>query len=314
MRILITGGAGFVGSHLVDRFLSAGHEVIAVDNFVTGSRRNLAHLAEEKRFRLIEHDIAEPLFLDEPLDAVLHFASPASPVDFLRMPIHILKANSLGTFHTLGMAHKKQARYLLASTSEVYGDPAAHPQPESYNGNVNPIGPRGAYDEAKRFAEAVTMAYHRVHDVSTRIVRIFNTYGPRMRLDDGRVVPNFVRQALRGEALTVFGDGRQTRSFTYISDLVEGIVRLLERDITEPVNIGNPDEMTVLAFAERINELTKNDRGIEFVALPESRTGDPARRCPDISRAEALLKWRPQVTLEEGLARTIAWFREEFGS
>ncbi len=314
MRVMITGGAGFVGSHLVDRFLAEGHEVIAVDNFSTGSRRNLAHLVEEPRFRLIEHDIAEPLFIDEPLDAVLHFASPASPVDFLRLPIHILKANSLGTFHTLGMAYRKEARFLLASTSEVYGDPTAHPQPETYNGNVNPIGPRGAYDEAKRFAEAVTIAYHRVHGVRTRIVRIFNTYGPRMRLDDGRVVPNFVRQALRGQPLTVFGDGSQTRSFTYISDLVEGIVRLLDCETTEPINIGNPDEMTVLDFAQRINLLTENRQGIEHVALPESRTGDPARRCPDISRAEALLGWRPQVSLDEGLIRTIAWFREEMRS
>lgn len=311
MRVVITGGAGFVGSHLVDRFLADGHEVIAVDNFSTGTRRNLAHLADVSAFRLIEQDVSNELLIDGPVDAILHFASPASPVDFLRMPIQILKANSLGTFHTLGMALRKQARYLLASTSEVYGDPTEHPQSETYNGNVNPIGPRGAYDEAKRFAEAMTMAYHRIHRVDTRIVRIFNTYGPRMRLDDGRVVPNFVRQALRGEPLTVFGDGSQTRSFTYISDLVEGIVRLLNVTSPEPVNIGNPTEMTVLEFALQINELTGNRAGIEFVGLPESRTGDPARRCPDIRRAQALLHWEPQVTLIDGLQETIRWFRQE---
>jgi dTDP-glucose 4,6-dehydratase len=311
MRIVITGGAGFVGSHLVDTFLEEGHDVIAVDNFSTGSRRNIAHLSHEPRFALIEHDVAEPLFLDGPVDAILHLASPASPVDFLRMPIHILKANSLGTYYTLGMAHLKRARYLLASTSEIYGDPTDHPQVETYTGNVNPIGPRGAYDEAKRFAEAMTMAYHRIHAVDTRIVRIFNTYGPRMRLDDGRVVPNFVRQALRGEALTVFGDGTQTRSFTYVDDLVDGMVRLLHSDEVLPVNVGNPNEMPVLAFAQHVNTVTGNHAGIEYLALPPSRAGDPSRRCPDITRAQSILGWEPKIGLDEGLAMTIAWFRDE---
>jgi dTDP-glucose 4,6-dehydratase len=309
MRIVITGGAGFVGSHLVDRFLELGHEVIAVDNFITGSRRNINHLEAEARFSFIEHDVSAPLFLEGPVDSILHFASPASPVDFLRMPIQILKVNSLGTYHALGMARLKEARFLLASTSEIYGDPTVHPQVETYTGNVNPIGPRGAYDESKRFAEAITMAYHRIHGVDTRIVRIFNTYGPRMRLDDGRVVPNFVRQALHGEPLTVFGDGSQTRSFTYVSDLVDGIVRLLGSTELFPVNIGNPNEMPILTFAERINAVTGNEAGIEYLTLPESRVGDPARRCPDISRARQLLGWEPRVDLAEGLDATIAWFR-----
>jgi dTDP-glucose 4,6-dehydratase len=311
MRVVITGGAGFVGSHLVDRYLADGHEVVAVDNLITGSLDNLAHLTGRPRFGFVRHDMSEPLFVDQPVDAVLHFASPASPVDFLRVPIQILKVNSLGTYHALGMARAHGARFLLASTSEVYGDPEVHPQREDYNGNVNPIGPRGAYDEAKRFAEAMAMAYHRMHGVETRIVRIFNTYGPRMRLDDGRVVPNFVSQALRGESLTIFGDGSQTRSFTYVSDLVEGIVRLLASEVREPVNIGNPTEMTVLAFAEHVNAATGNRAGVHFVPLPESRLGDPARRCPDISRARSLLGWEPTVDLTTGMAETIASFRAE---
>jgi dTDP-glucose 4,6-dehydratase len=313
MRTIIPGGAGFVGSHLVDRFIGAGHEVVAVDNLITGRRRNFSHLVEEPRFTFLEHDVSEPLFIDGPVDAILHFASPASPVDFLRVPIQILKVNSLGTYHALGMARAKGARFLLASTSEVYGDPEVHPQVETYHGNVDPIGPRGAYDEAKRFAEAITMAYHRIHDVDTRIVRIFNTYGPRMRLDDGRVVPNFVSQALRGEPLTVFGDGSQTRSFTYVSDLVDGIVRLLESDVADPVNIGNPNEMPILTFAEKINEVTGNSAGIRRMELPESRLGDPARRCPEITRARTRLGWEPGIGLEEGLERTIRWFRQELG-
>lgn len=311
MRLVITGGAGFVGSHLVDRFISDGAEVLAVDNLITGRRRNVAHLEDSPAFSFLEHDVSEPLFVDGPVDAILHFASPASPVDFLRVPIQILKVNSLGTYHALGMARSKGARFLLASTSEVYGDPEVHPQVEEYTGNVNPIGPRGAYDEAKRFAEAITMAYHRIHNVDTRIVRIFNTYGPRMRLDDGRVVPNFVSQALRGEPLSVFGDGTQTRSFTYVSDLVDGIVRLLQSDYVEPVNLGNPNEMTVLRFAEKINEATSNEGGIMFLDLPASRKGDPARRCPDITRARTLLGWEPLVDLDEGMAETIRWFRTE---
>jgi dTDP-glucose 4,6-dehydratase len=311
MRVVITGGAGFVGSHLVDRFLEDGHEVIAVDNLITGRRRNIAHHLQDARFEFLEHDVSEPLFLDGDIDAILHFASPASPVDFLRVPIQILKVNSLGTYHALGMARAKEARFLLASTSEVYGDPEVHPQVETYTGNVNPIGPRGAYDEAKRFAEAMTMAYHRIHGVDTRIVRIFNTYGPRMRLDDGRVVPNFISQALRGEPCTVFGDGSQTRSFTYVSDLVEGITRLLASDFNEPVNIGNPNEMTVLAFAEHVNAAADNPAGVAFHELPPSRLGDPMRRCPDITRAREILGWEPLVPLSEGMDSTMRWFRDE---
>jgi dTDP-glucose 4,6-dehydratase len=309
MRVIITGGAGFVGSHLADRFLADGHEVVAVDNLITGSLRNLAHHDDEPRFSFIRHDVSEPFFVDGAVDAILHFASPASPVDFLRVPIQILKVNSLGTYHTLGMAAAKGARFLLASTSEVYGDPEVHPQREDYNGNVNTLGPRGAYDEAKRFAEAMTMAYHRIHGVPTRIVRIFNTYGPRMRLDDGRVVPNFVSQALRGEPLTVYGDGAQTRSFTYVSDLVDGIVRLLNSDSVLPINVGNPNEMTIRAFAEHINAATGNAAGIRTEPLPPSRLGDPARRCPDITRAQTLLGWEPHFDLATGMAETIRSFR-----
>ncbi len=316
MRILVTGGAGFIGSHLCDRLLADGHEVIAMDNLITGSTDNIAHLAGERRFRFIHHDVTDYIYVQGPIDAVMHLASPASPVDFARFPIQILKVGSLGTHNALGLALARGARFLLASTSEVYGDPAVHPQPESYWGNVNPIGVRGVYDEAKRFAEAITMAYHRVHGLDTRIIRIFNTYGPRMRLDDGRVVPNFVGQALRGEPLTVYGDGSQTRAFCYVSDLVEGMVRLLlareedfaaqPADVHHPVNVGNPSEMTILAFAELINRLTGNAAGIVFRPLP---VDDPHLRRPDITRARTALGWEPSVSVEEGLARTIAHFR-----
>jgi len=311
MRIVITGGAGFVGSHLVERYLAAGDEVIVVDNLITGSRRNLDAVADHPRLTFIEHDVSRPFTVDGPVDAIAHLASPASPIDFLRLPIQILKVNSLGTYHALGMARAKGARFLLASTSEIYGDPDVHPQTEDYHGNVDTLGPRGAYDEAKRFAEAITMAYHRMHGVPIRIVRIFNTYGPRMRLDDGRVVPNFVSQSLKGEPLTAFGDGEQTRSFCYVDDLVDGIVRLMAGDVTGPVNIGNPLELTVLEFARRINALTGNPAGVALLPLPAERTGDPSRRCPDITRATTLLGWQPTVSLDDGLARTVAWFASE---
>ncbi|MCC7018415.1 MAG: SDR family oxidoreductase [Ardenticatenales bacterium] len=311
MRIVITGGAGFVGSHLVERYLAAGDEVIVVDNLITGSRRNLEAVADHPRLTFIEHDVSRPFTVDGPVDAIAHLASPASPIDFLRLPIQILKVNSLGTYHALGMARAKGARFLLASTSEIYGDPDVHPQTEDYHGNVDTLGPRGAYDEAKRFAEAITMAYHRMHGVPIRIVRIFNTYGPRMRLDDGRVVPNFVSQSLKGEPLTAFGDGEQTRSFCYVDDLVDGIVRLMASDVTGPVNIGNPLELTVLEFARRINALTGNPAGVALLPLPAERTGDPSRRCPDITRATTLLGWQPTVSLDDGLARTVAWFASE---
>jgi dTDP-glucose 4,6-dehydratase len=308
MRILITGGAGFLGSHLCDRFLADGHTVIAMDNLITGSAANIAHLAGHERFRFIKHDVTDYIYVEGALDAILHFASPASPVDYLELPIQTLKVGALGTHKALGLARATGARFLLASTSEVYGDPQIHPQPESYYGYVNPIGPRGVYDEAKRFAEAMTMAYHRSHGVATRIVRIFNTYGPRMRLRDGRVVPNFIQQALRGEPLTVYGDGAQTRSFQYVDDLVEGITRLLWSDEVEPVNIGNPAESTVLAFAETINALTGNPAGVVFRDL---RTrDDPQVRQPDIARARRVLGWQPQIDLAEGLRRTIPWFRD----
>jgi len=306
MRILVTGGAGFIGSHLCDRLLADGHEVVAMDNLITGTADNIAHLAGNRRFKFIFHDVTEYIYVPGPLDVVMHLASPASPVDFARIPIQILKVGSLGTHNTLGLALAKGARYLLASTSEVYGDPLVHPQPESYWGNVNPIGVRGVYDEAKRFAESITMAYHRVHGVDTRIIRIFNTYGPRMRLNDGRVVPNFIGQALRGEPLTVYGDGSQTRSFCFVSDLIEGMIRLLMSGETQPVNIGNPTEVTILAFAEMINALTGNRAGIVFKPLPED---DPRVRRPDITRARTILGWEPQVPVEVGLEHTIAYFR-----
>lgn len=309
MRILITGGAGFLGSHLADRMLAEGHEVIAMDNLITGNTRNIAHLAGNKNFLFIHHDITNYIYIHGPLDAILHFASPASPIDYLKLPIQTLKVGALGTHNALGLALAKKARLLLASTSEIYGDPLEHPQKETYAGNVNAIGPRGVYDEAKRYAEALTMAYHRAHGVNTRIVRIFNTYGPRMRLDDGRVVPNFIGQALRGEPLTVYGDGKQTRSFQYVSDLVEGVYRLLLSDFVEPVNIGNPHELTILEFAEVINELTGNPAGT--VVQPSQRIkDDPQTRKPDITRAREILHWEPKVALRDGLKETIQYFRE----
>ena len=311
MRILITGGAGFIGSHLCDRLLNEGHEVIAMDNLMTGKVDNIAHLSGNDRFHFIKHDVTNYIFVEGPLDAVLHLASLPSPVDYLNYPIQTLKVGALGTHKTLGLAMEKAARYLLASTSEVYGDPLVHPQDEDYWGNVNPIGPRGVYDESKRFAEALAMAYHRYHNVDTRIARIFNTYGPRMRLDDGRVVPNFVSQALRGDPLTVYDEGEHTRSFCYISDQVDGLVRLLFSEENEPVNIGNPDEMTILEFAHQVLAVTGGDSEITFVEPADARTADdPQVRCPDISKAQRVLGWSPEVSLEEGLARTAAYFRE----
>jgi dTDP-glucose 4,6-dehydratase len=311
LRLLITGGAGFIGSHLCDRLLADGHTVIAMDNLITGNTDNIAHLAGHGRFTFIYQDVTNYIYVEGPLDAVLHFASPASPVDYLNYPIQTLKVGALGTHKALGLAKAKNARFLLASTSEVYGDPLVHPQPEDYWGHVNPIGPRGVYDEAKRFAEAMTMAYQRYHGLETRIVRIFNTYGPRMRIKDGRVVPNFIDQALHSQPLTVYGDGSQTRSFCYVSDLVEGLVRLLHSDEPEPVNIGNPSEMTILQFAEAINRLTGNLAGIVRQSLP---VDDPKQRRPDISKAQRVLDgWAPVVPLEQGLAATVADFRVRLG-
>lgn len=309
LRILITGAAGFIGSHLCDRFLNDGHTVIGMDNLITGNSRNLAHLAGNPRFSFIRHDVTNYIFIKGALDAVLHFASPASPIDYLKFPIQTLKVGALGTHNSLGLALAKGARFLLASTSEIYGDPLVHPQQEDYFGNVDTIGPRGCYDEAKRFAEALTMAYHREHGLETRIVRIFNTYGPRMRLDDGRVVPNFIGQALRGEALTVYGDGSQTRSFQYVSDLVEGLTRLLMCDFAEPINIGTSEEMTVLEFAHRVNALTGNQAGIVFKQADRIK-GDPQMRRPDTTRAKTILGWEPKVPLSEGLPPTVAYFKE----
>jgi len=305
-RILITGGAGFIGSHLCERFLADGDDVICMDNFRTGSPDNIAHLFQNRRFMFIEQDVTTYIYVKGPLDAILHFASPASPVDYLELPIPTLKVGSLGTHKALGLAKEKGARFLLASTSEVYGDPQVHPQPEEYWGNVNPIGPRGVYDEAKRFAEAITMAYHRAHGVETRITRIFNTHGPRMRLRDGRVVPNFISQALRGEPLTVYGEGSQTRSFCYVSDLVDGIVRLLRSNYSDPVNVGNPTEVSILEFARRIIALTGSKSEIVHEPLP---VDDPKQRKPDISRARRLLGWEPEVSLDDGLRQTIDFFR-----
>jgi len=304
--MLVTGGAGFLGSHLCDRLLAEGHEVIAMDNFVTGNPRNLAHLERDRRFHFIEHNVTKFIAVDGEIDAVLHFASPASPIDYLELPIQTLKVGSLGTHNALGLALAKGARFLLASTSEVYGDPLVHPQPETYWGNVNPIGPRGVYDEAKRFAEAMTMAYHRAHDVQTRIVRIFNTYGERMRVRDGRVVPALIGQALAGEPMTVFGDGSQTRSFCYVTDLIDGVYRLLLSEEVEPVNVGNPAELSVLEFARTIRRLTGTTSGIVFRPLP---VDDPKVRQPDITRAREKLGWEPRVPLEEGLIRTIDFFK-----
>jgi dTDP-glucose 4,6-dehydratase len=306
-RAVVTGGAGFLGSHLCERLLAEGIAVVAVDNLITGKRRNVAHLESRPDFSLQLHDVSTPILVDGPVDYVLHFASPASPIDYLELPIQTLKVGSLGTHNALGLAKAKGARFLLASTSEVYGDPLVHPQPESYWGNVNPIGPRGVYDEAKRFAEAITMAYRRVHGLETRIVRIFNTYGPRMRPNDGRVVPAFVQQALTGKPMTVFGDGSQTRSFCYVDDLVDGIFRLLMSNEPLPVNIGNPHEMTILHFAERIRALTGSESPIEHRPLPED---DPKTRQPDITKARTRLGWEPRVALDDGLARTIGYFRE----
>jgi dTDP-glucose 4,6-dehydratase len=309
MRILITGGAGFIGSHLCDRLLSGGHEVIAMDNLSTGSVRNIDHLAGNERFRFVKHDVTNYLFVGGPLDAVLHLASLPSPVDYLNFPIQTLKVGALGTHNALGLALEKQARFLLASTSEVYGDPAVHPQTEEYWGNVNPVGPRGVYDESKRFAEALTMAYHNHHGVDTRIARIFNTYGPRMRADDGRVVPNFVNQALRGEPLTVYDDGSRTRGFCFIADMVDGLVGLLESKETSPVNLGNPQEITILRLAEIVLELTNSKSEIEFLVPKDARTADdPTRRCPDIGKAKRALRWQPKVELEDGLRQTISYF------
>ena len=303
---VVTGAAGFLGSHLTDLLLARGHRVIGIDNFITGRVDNIAHLAGNRNFKFIQQDVTEFLFLDEPVNYVWHFASPASPVDYLEFPIQTLKVGSLGTHKALGLAKHKGARFLIASTSEIYGDPLVHPQPEEYWGNVNTIGPRGCYDEAKRFAEAMTMAYHREHKVETRIVRIFNTYGPRMRLRDGRVVPAFVSQALTNKPITVFGDGRQTRSFCYVSDLIEGIYRLMLSDYALPVNIGNPTELTMVQFAEEIIKATKSRSKIIFKPLPQD---DPKQRKPDITKAREFLKWEPQVRLSVGLARTIKYFR-----
>ena len=314
MRILITGGAGFIGSHLCDRLLADGHSVVVLDNLITSSISNVAHLTDSNMFRFINQNVAHYIDLPEPVEAVMHFASPASPSQtapngYLQLPIQTLKAGALGTLNALGVAKRYDALFVLASTSEVYGDPLVHPQDEDYWGNVDPVGPRSVYDEAKRFAEALTMAYNRTHGVKTRIVRIFNTYGPRMALDDGRVVPNFICQALKGKPLTIYGDGLQTRSFCYVDDLVDGILRLMSSGITKPTNIGNPHEITILEFADTINGLADNTAG---TILEDKRTqGDPQQRKPDISRAENLLNWTPQVTLEEGLTRTISYFRSK---
>lgn len=317
MRILITGAAGFLGSHLCDRLLAEGHEVVGMDNFITGSPDNLSHLAGHPNFLFIRHDVSHFIFVPGKLDAVMHFASPASPnpsspYGYLNLPIQTMKAGALGTHNTLGVARAQGARFILASTSEIYGDPLEHPQKESYWGHVNPIGQRSVYDEAKRFAEALTMAYHRFHNVDTRIVRIFNTYGPRMHIDDGRVVPNFLKQALQGKPLTVYGDGSQTRSFCYVDDLIDGIYRLLLSDEHEPVNIGNPVETTILEFAHTINGLTGNRAGIVFKEGERSE-GDPQRRQPDITRARIILGWEPQIDLETGILKTIPYFKQKLG-
>lgn len=315
MKIIVTGAAGFLGSHLCDRLLKEGHEVIGMDNFITGRPENLAHLGNQERFTFIEHDVSN--FIEVPeggLDAIMHFASPASPnpnspYGYVNLPIQTMKAGALGTLNSLGVARAYNARFLLASTSEIYGDPQVHPQPETYWGHVNPIGERSVYDEAKRFAEALTLAYHHYHGIDTRIVRIFNTYGPRMRLDDGRAVPNFIKQALNGQPLTIYGDGSQTRSFCYVDDLIEGIYRLLLSDEHLPVNLGNTDEKTILELAEIINSLFENNSGLTI--LPDKRgEGDPQRRRPDISRAQKILNWKPTIGLEDGLKKTIPYFQE----
>jgi len=317
MRILITGAAGFLGSHLCDRLLADGHEVIGMDNFITGSPENLAHLSGNQNFTFYRHDVSNYIFVSGKVDAVLHFASPASPnpkspYGFFNLPIQTMKAGALGTHNTLGVAKAHAAKYVLASTSEIYGDPLEHPQKETYAGNVDPTGARAVYDEAKRFAEALTMAYHRAHGVDTRIARIFNTYGSRMDIDDGRALPNFLKQALLGQPLTVYGDGSQTRSFCYVDDLIDGIVRLLHSDEHLPINLGNPNEMTILEFAKAINNIVGNKAGVVFMHDERSER-DPQRRQPDITRARTILDWEPKVSLEEGVAQTIPYFRQKLG-
>jgi len=318
MNILITGAAGFLGSHLSDRLLSEGHEVIGLDNFITGSPDNIAHLMGNEKFSFHKHDVSNYIFIQGKVDAVLHFASPASPnpqspSGYFNLPIQTMKAGALGTHNCLGVARAHDARFLLASTSEIYGDPLVHPQTESYAGNVDPVGPRAVYDEAKRFAESLTMAYHRAHDVDTRIVRIFNTYGPRMDLEDGRALPNLLKQALLGQPLTVYGDGSQTRSFCYVDDLIDGIIKLLLSEEHLPVNIGNQDEMTILQFAETINKIIGNKAGITFVKDARS-VRDPQQRQPDITRARKILKWEPKISLEEGIQKTIPYFKKKLGA
>ena len=306
-RTLVTGGAGFLGSHLCEYLLNKGHEVVCMDNLITGSKDNISHIKSEQ-FQFVEHNVSEFINLEGELDYILHFASPASPIDYLELPIQTLKVGALGTHNALGLAKEKKAVFFLASTSEVYGDPLIHPQPEDYWGNVNPIGPRGVYDEAKRFAEAITMAYHRTHGINTKIIRIFNTYGPRMRINDGRAIPNFLKQALTGKDLTVYGEGSQTRSFCYVSDLIEGIYRLLTSDQNNPINIGNPNEMTIKEMADKILQATNSESKITYVPLPED---DPKVRQPDITRAKKYLNWEPAVGLDEGLQSTLKYFKEQ---
>ena len=317
MRILITGAAGFLGSHLCDRLLSEGHQVIGMDNFITGNPGNIAHLQGNENFTFQKHDVSNFIFVKSKVDAVLHFASPASPnpqspAGYFNLPIQTMKAGALGTHNCLGVARAYNARFLLASTSEIYGDPLVHPQSEDYAGNVDPVGPRAVYDEAKRFAESLTMAYHRAHGVDTRIIRIFNTYGPRMDLEDGRALPNMLKQALLGQPVTVYGDGSQTRSFCYVDDLIDGIVKLLYSDEHLPINVGNPNEMSILTFAETINRIVGNNAGITYVEDARS-VRDPQQRQPDITRARSILQWNPKVDLEEGLMRTIPYFKEKLG-
>ena len=307
VRTVVTGGAGFLGSHLCERLLADGHEVLALDNFLTGTPQNVAHLLEDERFRLVKADITDYVHVSGPVDQILHFASPASPIDYLHLPIETMKVGSIGTMHALGLAKEKGARFVLASTSETYGDPQVHPQPESYWGHVNPVGPRGVYDEAKRFAEALTMAYRRTHSVDTAVLRIFNTYGPRMRPDDGRAIPTFIRQALRGEPMTVAGDGSQTRSVCYVDDLVEGIVRVMRSGMSGPVNLGNPHELSMMELARTIGRLAGSSSGVVLVPRPQD---DPSVRQPDTTLARREIGWQPEVSLEQGLARTITWFRD----